>query len=427
MPLLDQLQIVYGRARSELSPLLRTSKVFCMAPWIQLHAQTNGDVGPCCMANMDNGNAVSNLNADPDISAAWNSSAMRRLRTDMLAGAESSICLNCYEYEKVGKFSERMQYNRDYRSCFHRVLGTAPDGSIAALDVPLIDIRFSNRCNYKCRICSSEYSSLWHEEELRLNPDAKPYPKSLKVAADEKVFWESFERLLPEVKRLHFAGGEPLVMDEHYRTLAHLIAIGKTDLTLSYNTNLSTLSHKGHDLSDLWGRFSKVDVWASLDGMHERGDYQRKGQRWERVEANIREVQRRCGTVLIGVNVTVSIFNVLHVPDFYRHLVESGLADPDRVNLYLLQFPYEYSITNLTPGLKKQVRDLYGEFLSSYVSGRNDTGHFANHMQAVVNRMDSTQDDLREGFKKSTGRIDGLRGEDFASVFPELRSMLNES
>lgn len=421
MPVLDQLQMIYGRARSEMSPLLRTSKVFCMAPWIQLHAQTNGDVGPCCM---DNGNALANLNSQPDIAAAWNSAPMRQLRGNMMKGTESSICLNCYEYEKVGRFSERMQYNRDYKRYFNRVLATRSDGSMPGMGIPLIDIRFSNRCNYKCRICSSEYSSLWHEEELRLNPDGRPYPKSLKAAIDEKVFWESFERLLPDVKRLHFAGGEPLVMDEHYRTLEHLIAIGRTDLTLSYNTNFSILNHKGHDLPDLWNRFDKVDIWASLDGMGGQGDYQRKGQRWERVEANIKEVQQRCGTVLFGVNVTVSIFNVLHVPDFYRHLVEQGLADADRVNLYLLQFPYEYGITNLTPGLKQQVRDLYGEFLSSYVSGRTGTGHFSNHMQAVINRMDSAQDELREDFKKSVGRVDELRGEDFVSVFPELSEML---
>jgi MoaA/NifB/PqqE/SkfB family radical SAM enzyme len=397
-----------------------------MAPWIQLHAQTNGDVGPCCMAYMDDGNAVANLNENPEIGLAWNSEAMRALRVNMMNDRETRTCLNCYEYEKVGKFSERMQYNRDYKQYFNRVLQTGPDGHVKAAAVPLIDIRFSNRCNYKCRICSSEYSSLWHEEELRLDRSAKPYPKNLKVAMDEEVFWNSFKKLLPDVKRLHFAGGEPLVMDEHYRTLEHLISIGKTNLTLSYNTNFSTLKHKGHDLPNLWKRFEKVDIWASLDGMGEKGDYQRKGQQWSLIEANIREVQKRCANVLFGVNMTVSIFNVLHVPDFYRYLVENELADADRINLYLLQFPYEYSITNLNPNLKRQVRGLYAEFLSAYVSKRGDTGLFSNHMQATVNRMDSTQDELREKFQDSVRRIDMLRGEDFASVFPELKSMLDE-
>jgi len=394
-----------------------------MAPWIQLHAQTNGDVGPCCMANMDNGNAISNLNQQPNISAAWNAPALKKLRRNMLEGKESSICLNCYEYEKVGKFSERMQYNRDFKRYFTRVLNTGMDGSVDKTAIPLIDIRFSNRCNYKCRICSSEYSSLWHEDELRLNPEAKPYPKKLKVAADEEVFWNSFEKLLPDVKRLHFAGGEPLVMDEHYRTLQHLIDIGKTDLTLSYNTNFSTLRHKGHDLPDLWGRFEKVDIWASLDGMGDKGDYQRKGQQWPVVEDNIREVQRRCDNVLFGVNVTISIFNVLHVPEFYRHMVGNGLVSPDRMNLYLLQFPYEYSITNLTEGLKSRVREGYSSFIADYLPSVGDSGHFSNHLRSVINRMDSEPAALREEFIHSIESLDRLRGESFLEVFPELKEM----
>jgi MoaA/NifB/PqqE/SkfB family radical SAM enzyme len=402
---------------------MRTSKVFCMAPWIQLHAQTNGDVGPCCMANMDNGNAVSNLNVNPDISAAWNAPAMKQLRRNMLDGKKSSICLNCYEYEKVGKFSERMQYNWDFKRYFSRVLNTRSDGLVRETSIPVIDIRFSNRCNYKCRICSSEYSSLWHEDELRLNPEAKPYPKKLKVAADEEVFWNSFEKLLPDVKRLHFAGGEPLVMDEHYRTLQHLIDIGKTDFTLSYNTNFSTLRHKGYDLPDLWSRFDKVEIWASLDGMGAKGDYQRKGQHWPVIEDNIREMQRRCGNVLFGVNVTVNVFNVLHVPEFYRYMVKNGLVSPDRMNLYLLFYPYEFSITNLTEGLKSQVRENYSSFIADYLPTVGNSGHFSNHVQSIINRMDSEEGTLKHEFIQSVESLDRLRGENFLKIFPELKEM----
>jgi sulfatase maturation enzyme AslB (radical SAM superfamily) len=375
------------------------------------------------MANMDNGNAVSNLNVNPDISAAWNAPAMKQLRRNMLDGKKSSICLNCYEYEKVGKFSERMQYNWDFKRYFSRVLNTRSDGLVRETSIPVIDIRFSNRCNYKCRICSSEYSSLWHEDELRLNPEAKPYPKKLKVAADEEVFWNSFEKLLPDVKRLHFAGGEPLVMDEHYRTLQHLIDIGKTDFTLSYNTNFSTLRHKGHDLPDLWSRFDKVDIWASLDGMGAKGDYQRKGQHWPVIEDNIRELQGRCHNVLFGVNVTVNVFNVLHVPEFYRHMVENGLVSPDRMNLYLLFYPYEFSITNLTEGLKSQVRENYSSFIADYLPTVGNSGHFSNHVQSIINRMDSEEGTLKHEFIQSVESLDRLRGENFLKIFPELKEM----
>lgn len=420
---LDKLVVWYGHKRAENHPLLNSSQVFCMAPWVQLHAQTNGNVGPCCMANLD-ANALGNLNENPSLSAHWNAEKMRALRQGMLKGEPSDLCMHCYKHEQAGKFSERQVYNRDFKVDFHRVLSTRGDGSIPQRTVPVIDIRFSNRCNYKCRICSSEYSSLWHDEELRLDPDARPYPKSLKVAADEQVFWESFEELLPDVRRLHFAGGEPLVMDEHYRTLEHLISIGKTDLTLTYNTNFSQLGHKGKYLPDLWSRFSSVHVWASLDGMGARGDYQRKGQRWETVEENIRTVQRECPRVLFGVNMTVSVFNALHIPDFYRHLVGSGLVSPERVNLYPLFTPEHFHVGNLTDGLKDLAEESYKELLNDYLEQLPDTDGFSSQLRAITNMMRSRQCSQLLEFRQAVRALDRLRSECFEDTFPELAEML---
>ena len=307
-----------------------------MAPWIQLHAQTNGKVAPCCMASVHGGNELGDLRENPNLEDAWNSENMKQLRLNMLKGKQSSICTHCYDYEKVGKFSERKQYNKDYKRDYSKVAATLKDGSLKDLDVPLIDIRFSNKCNYKCRICDSAFSSLWYEEEQKINKPSFGDAKEMKIARDEIKFWSSFEKVLPNVKRLHFAGGEPLFMDEHYKALEYLIAIGKTDVTLSYNTNFSTLRYKKYNVTEMWNKFKTVDVWSSLDAMGAQGDYQRKGQKWEKIEENIRTVQKECPTVLFGVNVTVSIFNILHVPAFYRYMVQNKFVQPERMNLYLL-------------------------------------------------------------------------------------------
>lgn len=172
-PTFDQLEIIYAKVRATISPRVQRSKVFCMAPWIQLHAQTNGDVGPCCMANMEEGNAIANLNTNADIRAAWNSEAMMRLRQNMLKGKESAICKNCYAYEKVGRYSERTQYNSLYKAYYGRVLNTSPQGYVAEQSIPLIDIRFSNRCNYKCRICQQRIQLALARRRIAPRPQCK--------------------------------------------------------------------------------------------------------------------------------------------------------------------------------------------------------------------------------------------------------------
>ncbi len=404
--------------------LLDNSKVFCMAPWIQLHAQTNGKVAPCCMSSIKNGNEIGDLNINPSLLDSWNSENMKKLRLDMLSGNKNSICDNCYDYEKLGRSTERHYYNRDFQNYFSRVKDTNSDGAVNNNTVPIIDIRFSNKCNYKCRICNSDYSTLWYDEEIKLGKAVNPLSKEIKVAANEIKFWESFKALLPTVKRLHFAGGEPLFMDEHYATLEHLIAIGNKNVNLTYNTNFSTLRYKRYNVVDLWKNFRQVDIWASLDGMGPQGDYQRKGQKWETIVENIRVIQQECENVVFGVNVTVSIFNIMHIPDFFKYLVEQKLVKPERVNLYPLMYPQHFSVDNLQPELKVQATELHRNFEKNYLQNNPKYENIANHYNAIITLMNANDRQAKLAFKQAIESVDTIREEDFKTTFPELKSML---
>jgi MoaA/NifB/PqqE/SkfB family radical SAM enzyme len=424
----EVIQKAYSRLRAANSPLLNKSEVFCMAPWIQLHAQTNGKVAPCCMSSVFGGNELGDLRENPKLEDAWNSDNMKQLRLNMLQGKKSTICSHCYDYEKLGKTSERITYNRDYQRYYPRISATLKDGTVEELDVPLIDIRFSNKCNYKCRICDSVYSSLWYEEEMKTGKiPGLPSTKEMRLANDEEGFWKSYTKFLPRVKRLHFAGGEPLFMDEHYKALEHLIAIGNTDVTLSYNTNFSTLRYKKYDVVELWNKFKTVDVWASLDMMGDKGDYQRKGQRWEKIEENIRRVQKESTSVLFGVNVTVSIFNILDVPAFFRYMVENKFVEPHRMNLYLLFDPNYMSVTNLTPALKEEAIRRFDSFEKDYLSTLADAANIRNHARAVIAYMLSKNDSRQKEFSHWADAIDVVRNEKFISTFPELKEMMAEA
>jgi MoaA/NifB/PqqE/SkfB family radical SAM enzyme len=402
---------------------LEQSEVFCMAPWIQLHAQTNGEVSPCCMAAYK-GDTIGDLRKNSDLSHAWNSDSMKQLRLNMLAEKKSVMCSNCYTHEALGKFSDRQQYNRDYKNDYSRVTATLPDGTVTDLTIPVIDIRFSNKCNYKCRICNSGSSTQLYEEELKLGYIDAGTSKESRAAGNDEVFWESYRKFLHGVKRLHFAGGESLLMEEHYRALNYLIEIGNTDVNLSYNTNFSTLRYKQNNVIELWNKFRKVDVWASLDGMGAQGDYQRKGQRWGEIEENIRTLQRDCPTALFGIDVTVSIFNILHIPQFYEYMVQNKLVDAGRMNLYYLQGPEYFSVTNLTPALKQKAVELYVAFQNGCLQKTTGAEKMKEHAAALIKYMLSKQDKHQMEFTRRIAGIDELRKENFATVFPELNEMM---
>lgn len=413
-----------GLAPDRSAKHLQNSEVFCMAPWIQLHAQTNGEIIPCSMSAYK-GDTIGNLRQNSNLFEAWNSEKMKQLRLNMLQNKKSAICGNCYDYEKIGKVSDRMQYNRDYKEYYNRVTATLADGTVTELSIPLLDIRFSNKCNYKCRICNSGSSSQLYEEELKLGLIDSTTPRESRAAGNDEVFWESYKKLLPGVKRLHFAGGESLLMDEHFAALEYLIEIGNTDVNLSYNTNFSTLRYKQNNVIELWNKFKKVDVWASLDGMGEQGDYQRKGQRWKEIEDNIRTLQSTCTSAIFGVDVTVSIFNILHIPQFYEYMVENKLVDADRMNLYFLQGPEYLSVTNLTPALKQKVEELHVHFSNGYLQKISGSEKMKENVLALIKYMNTKQTQRQSEFTRRISETDALRNEKFSTTFPELAEMMN--
>lgn len=55
-------------------------------------------------------------------------------------------------------------------------------------------------------------------------------------------------------------------MDGHYKLLEWCIKNNKTDVELTYNTNLSTLKYKNYDVFDLWKKFDTINLWPSVDG-----------------------------------------------------------------------------------------------------------------------------------------------------------------
>jgi organic radical activating enzyme len=405
----------------QLHPSTKNSKVFCMSPWIQLHAQTNGYVGPCCMASMNETNYLSDLNENPNLLDAWNSKKMKELRLSMLKGKESSICRNCYLYESMGNESERIKYNKDYVQYLGRVLKTDKTGSIEDEKVLLLDMRFSNKCNYKCRICDSSYSSLWYEDEQKLGKTPQlPSQKKMSISSDKEKFNDSYKEILSDVIKIHFAGGEPLIMDEHYQVLEDLIKINHSDVVLSYNTNFSTLKYKNVEVINQWKFFKTIDVWASLDGMFERGDFMRKGQRWNRIEENILRFQQELPQGLLGINITVSILNILHLPEFVKYLIETLKIQPLRINLYLLFDPSYYSIIQLPKEIKERAEQDLTNFKIVYLSSIPNGHHISAHIDTVLNYMNSENGQELEEFKYWTQKIDILRDEDFGKVFPEL-------
>jgi MoaA/NifB/PqqE/SkfB family radical SAM enzyme len=103
------------------------------------------------------------------------------------------------------------------------VNNTNKDGSYDEMKLVYWDFRFSNLCNMKCRMCGGHLSSMWVADEDKIYHRVSKANPVVNVADNSidniyKILNENMEY----VEEIYFAGGEPLIMDEHYYILEKL-------------------------------------------------------------------------------------------------------------------------------------------------------------------------------------------------------------
>jgi MoaA/NifB/PqqE/SkfB family radical SAM enzyme len=402
--------------------LLTESKTFCMYPWIHLHAWPNGQAYPCCHAEFYG--QVGDCKLEP-MSDIWNSTSMKQLRTAMLEEKPHDTCKRCYEQEKSGFFSGRRSANKHHGHHIGRVAETRKDGYFDRFEMTYWDVRFSNLCNLKCRSCGFHFSSSWYQDQVKLaGPEWKSANSSLNYAGrTETDIWEQLEPHLDHVEQIYFAGGEPLIMDEHYRILEELERRGRFDVRLIYNTNFTQVRLRDRLVFDYWKKFDSVSVGASLDGMGAQAEYIRKGTKWDDVEENRRNMLKICPDVDFYVSATLSIMNAWHLTDFHRNWVDQGLIQPQDFNVNILQDPFYYRIDIAPAAYKDRLIKRWQDHLE-WLKPQDRLNRASVGFESAITFMNSTDNTASiEEFWKKTHQLDSIRNENVLAVLPELEAL----
>ena len=355
-----------------------------------------------------------------------NSPKMKQLRLDMLDGKKNDECNKCYQHEDAGIESYRQSVNNVYTNGYDDVYNNTntDDGSLEKFNMRYYDIRFSNICNFKCRTCGQEYSSQWEQENLRNNVSyALEFPKNT-----NKEFLQDVLDQIPNMEVAYFAGGEPLITEEHYILIEDMIRQNRTDIVLRYNTNLSNLRFKNKDLIGLWKYFTKpVELYASVDHVKERAEYIRHGTDWGVIENNFWAIKKE-PNIRIQFNTVLSAFNYLTIDEFYGYLIDNNMytrrdglytlynmSHPEHLSVHLL--PEEYKL------LGKESVNRVVEKMKSLCFDQSRIDQLLNtHAWSTTNNY---WEEKKELFKNEVTRIDLIRNEDFRKTFPELAPLLD--
>lgn len=399
-----------------------SENTLCAIPWTHLNFEPNGKVVPCCLTSQYNYFA-GDLTTD-SIEEIWNSQNMKDLRKDMIAGIEPEICKKCFDRERVTGESGRYYNNKEYPEVLKNIPNiTLEDGTCTTMELKYWDFRFSNLCNFKCRSCGPRYSSAWV-------PDAKKlgYADQEKVwsidSVDDMSNFDFLKDQVEHVKVIYFAGGEPLLMPEHWQILEMLVENKRFDVKIKYNTNGSVLEYGKKNVLDYWKQWQdwKIEVWPSIDEIDDRAELIRSGTVWKTVENNLKKMNE-LENITIRPGLTIGAWNVFRLPEIIERLVSIGIIrEKHRYKNFFINLvfdPTHYHIHILPDDFKKETSIKLKEFIEQYNSKYNTTiDHLFTH---VLHELDQPFDEkAATRFLTVTEQVDAVRNENLFEVVPEM-------
>jgi len=404
--------------------LLEKSETFCMMPWVHLHTTPTGVASPCCIAEScatDNGVGNSRMQS---LEQLVNSDQMKQLRLDMLTGKKNVECRKCYEHESQGVKSFRQFSSTEWQHAFDDVIKNTDleTGEVSNFKMRYFDIRFSNICNFKCRTCGPAFSTQWEQEDLK---SGVHYATILPKNNNPKFLQDVIDQI-DNMEIAYFAGGEPLITEEHYILLEEMIKRKRTDIKLRYNTNLSNFKYKNKDILKLWSKFeNNIEIYASIDHVEERAEYIRHGTVWKTVEENFLKA-KKTKFIEIQVNTVLSAFNYLTIYEFYKYLIDHKMYTPtDNIyTLYNMSTPDYLTCHILPPELKEQGR-VSVEKAVDYMKKHKFRDEQIAQLEITTQWVNSknTWEEHGRNFKEEITRLDAIRNENFLQTFPELKQL----
>jgi hypothetical protein len=272
-------------------------ETLCMALWTHTYLSPQTERRMCCASREPAQNFEQYIDTATGtgvyqpvtLDEHWNSPHMRSVRLRMMKGETLPECEVC---------NNKLLNTDVYRDYFNSLFGHKYEECVRATDRygftkvrPVSwDYRFSNLCNFKCRMCGDMLSSSWESEQRQHNMIDWANPKNtwMQPKVREQILAYQDGQIEAEfalaveqhrVEEVYWVGGEPLMYEQHWRYMRRIIELGDGPRVYArYNTNLSRVDWRGCNLyRDVLLPLRDWQICASLDGTGATGEYIRTG------------------------------------------------------------------------------------------------------------------------------------------------------
>jgi organic radical activating enzyme len=253
----------------------------------------------------------------------------------------------------------------------------------------------------------------------------KTLPADVPHEVDPEKLWKQIEPLFETVEEIYFAGGEPLIMEEHYRILKKLDEMKRYNVRIRYNSNFSQLVYKSQDVLDIWTKFDKVEMYASIDGSHRRGELIRKGLNWNTFLENRNNLRKKAPNVKFIINYTLIALNAFHSVDFHKEICKNNIIDninDFRINLSV--DPSHLCVQVLPKEYKEKLKIKINQYIEELkLLPRSE--FIVSNFQSLIYFLDvDDKSFLLDKLNTHMNTLDTIRNESWRSVFPEIADIV---
>jgi organic radical activating enzyme len=352
---------------------LNNKTKFCILPFTHTDYTNNGAWRPCCK-----GNAIATNKKYKTLEEYWNSTERNQLRKMMIDNESFYVCENsCYKNEKPDiadslRKTDNINFIKKYgRKKIEKIIAdTNTDGSLDISNNTGLELRISNLCNLKCRMCTPKFSTRIAKDWKEVLPVLKKHMSNIENESSpnyEKNWREYLDNPLRRVefleiiamlettkgnlKRLVFTGGEPFMEPYLLDTIKYISDYGK-DIELIFVSN-GTKFEKLEDFDYYFRKFKKVIIKLSCDGTKNHYNYIRQNSDWEHFSQEALYLKNF--KVVIDFNIVVQIYNYQNVLETVEWILDNFKYTD--INLTFLDLPNFMSVYCLPYEIKEKFKN----------------------------------------------------------------------
>ena len=298
---------------------MSTKKPKCYAPFYNVYLRASSrESRVCCTAN---GHHRLHTN---EMSEIFNNDLAQEVRQSMLEGEYHPTCHECKKREDLGLRNDRDMYDEWYSNSSVDL----PEPSVVMPEPYWADIRPSNLCNLKCRMCYPDNSTevAREYEDLGLTVDS---------ALTQRKHYEL--PVFDSVVNLKLLGGEPTLQTEIEAQLKQLVKQEHSYLNIT--TNASNIT-QFKQWETLFKQIAQVNFNVSVDGTEEYYEYIRTPARWDRFENAVDYLnnnQLAKYNTVIGFNFCLQAWNFT---DYFRTIQWIEQRKPQAITVNTVDQPW---------------------------------------------------------------------------------------